>query len=237
MGSKKEEVEQIQLELSNLEAQLLGYDGIQERFVEEMLEKFSPLINSLSKTHSNHFGKPVLFDEDDFYSEFFLYTLKYNLKEIVKRSTAESVWFPSIRRYFKNVLVNLSAKHVHYRNPTFGTDELDVIDLIGVNPDANSPSSFCSPEEDLLYKDCVSEVVRVLRKERGGFDLKVFNILLWPSKRFLKFSESHESSSGVDGRGKVVKVVNVNVIADYLKVTSSSVTNSFKRIRFVVESI
>ncbi|MBW8001669.1 MAG: hypothetical protein FVQ80_06565 [Planctomycetes bacterium] len=226
MVSREEEIKEIQVELDNLGSQLLGYKDLPTQFVSEILEEFSPLINSLADSHSKKFGKLELLDKDDFYNEFFLYIFDYSLRGIAQRSTPVSTWFPSIYRYFRNVLVNLTAKHTSRRNATFDVDNVEDID--NLKPDVLFPfESFSDPEKDLLYKDCICEVIKVLRKDskKDSIDLKVFNILLWPSRKFTRFV-----------KGRPNNKVTATVISNYLQVPYSRVQKSFKRIRFVVES-
>jgi hypothetical protein len=94
-------------------------------FVDELFRRFRKFLNNVSAGISRSLKDPAI-TEDDVLQDIIEYMLRWNLDEVVFRSTGESIWLPNMKRSVSNCYVNLKAKRTRQMRRGIRKDLEDV---------------------------------------------------------------------------------------------------------------
>ena len=230
-----DKLDNLEICVANLEAQISGYSSIGERFMFRVLEEFSSMLNNtafatkadLDRIFAVNGYVNSIISSDDIKQDICEYLLRWNLPASVSRSNLEEVWLPYLKRSINNAVVNLKKSWLSkkYDSPMHIMN-VDWNDL----EDCDAPVGPSFDDDRFEVEDLIDEICYNVDLELSHAAERILLELMFPSKRFLEAARVWRNSMTSRGTNK-------RFLSHYLDIPYRTVCDVFRQLLVVVPKI
>jgi hypothetical protein len=177
-------------------------------FVDELFKRFRKYLKNASRTIYKSIGDPAI-TEDDVLQDIIEYMLRWNLDEVVFRSSPQMIWLPNLKRSVSNCYVNMKAHSMRKMRVGIREDLGDVHD------------------ELIQYEDTESvvQILSDITKHLDPVQRTIFANLVRPSDSLCSYAKT-------TGR-----LVDKEVMCEFLGISPTIFSTNYTKIRGVAKEI